>query len=209
MNVQLRHQREFLASFWWPTDEFGGRNLISNAYQCHVQYTTVTGDAHDINTAAHRVLYMLEQEFSDTVFINQQHSDVVQALMAMGIDVTPLPGDPVDQMIGMMLYCKLSAVCAGRMTVDRVDVSSDRGGDVWYIHHGSEQLGPFASDGWWHQEDPWHCMRPDDADRSIIHPDPWREQDLAWQRDAEQESKIVYADFRKDAKQPPRPDHIQ
>jgi hypothetical protein len=35
----------------------------------------------------------------------------------MGINVTTLPEEPVDQIIGMMLYYKLNAIMEGRMIV--------------------------------------------------------------------------------------------
>ena len=152
MNVQLRHQREFLAAFWIPDDIFN-TSLVMNHYKIDLRMITATSDQREINVAVARCLYMIDQEFTDTVFVEQCHGDLIEHLEAAGADVTELPAQPVDQIIGIMLYCKLNAVMEQRVRISRLELSSVRGQDVWYAHDENETQGPFDTAGWWDRGD--------------------------------------------------------
>jgi hypothetical protein len=200
MNVRLQHERSFLASTWSPDLLPGSQNFLTNHYHVRIRMITHVLDNQEINIAAQRSLYMLDTEFSDTVFLNQQYEEPARFMQSLGMDVTLLPGEPVDQIIGMMLYCKLNAVMAGRITVTQLEICSERGDHVWYLHERDEPLGPFESQGWWNLEDPMHIDTPPlETDTPSIQPDPWHSLELAWPVEPVP-STVVYADFRSNDK---------
>ena len=198
MNVHLRQCREFLAAVWNATDS--GHSLQLNHYQLDMRFVTRTKDQHEINVAVSRVLYFIDQELSDTVFVHDELMDVAGMLHVMGINVTTVPHEPVDQIIGMMLFAKFQAMMEGRVDMVSLEISSDRGQGVGYLHHHDEELGPIAASGWWNQADTGHRLIDDFNDHQLppldIQPDCWRDLDLQWPVTPDQ-SKIVFANFRK------------
>ena len=191
----MRHEWHFLASFWSPEILGTDRYLCANDYQVRAEFITHTADNREINLAIQRCLYMLDQEFSDTVFLSQDHQEPASFMRSLGMDVTTMPGDPVDQMIGMMLYCKFNAVMEGRVSVTHLEISSERGDHVWYLHDQNESLGPFAASGWWTSTTPTHADWAESADAvPTIQPDPWHEAGLTWPVQSA-ESTVVYANF--------------
>lgn len=195
MNIQLRHERQFLAAFWNEGDDFAHR-LVTNVYHCRLKFLTKTNDQHQINVAVGRALYMLDEEFADTVFFSNESHDAAHMFDHLDINVTTLPGPPVDQIIGMMLFCKLQAVMQDRVELQALELSSVRGHDVWYVHDNTENLGPFAADGWWHVADPVHCEVFDhDHDVAKIQPNLWKSLDLDWPGPDQPNSKILHVDF--------------
>lgn len=195
MNVQLRHSREFLAGFWSP-DEDWAHTLTANLYQIELNLLTQTQDQGEINVAVGRALYMIDAEFTDTVFFGDSDHEAADLFAHMGVNVTTLPGPAVDQIIGMMLYCKLQAVMEQRVVIQKLEISSVKGNHVWYVHDDLESLGPFTGEGWWHQPDTVHCRDPHDRDDiAKIQPNVWKDLSLDWPGTDQPNSKILYVDF--------------
>jgi len=196
MNVQLRHGRGFLAAAWMPDQHT--TNLMINDYQLAMRFVTRTNDQREINIAVGRVLYFIDHELTDTVFVSQEHPDVARILHFMGINVTTVPHEPVDQIIGMMLWAKFQAMMQGRVELASLEISSAQGQDVVYVHEQEEALGPLAAPGWWHQPDISHREIPEPPDSGTpaldIQPDAWKDLDLQWPQNQDQ-SKIVYVNF--------------
>jgi hypothetical protein len=150
MNVRLQTNLEFPAGIYYDD------RLRLNRYSVSVQLCTATMDHEQINIAMDRLKMFVYAELADTVFINQEDLERAQLLSLMGVNVTTLPEEPIDQIVGLMLYCKLNAVMEGRMFVERLDISSLLGDDVTYMHDMEDAVGPFQVDGWWRLSDTSH-----------------------------------------------------
>jgi hypothetical protein len=122
----------------------------------------------------------------------------------IGANVVTLPDEPVDQIVGLMLYCKLNAIMEGVMTVTALDICSSLGDDVWYEHTEEDAVGPFFDAGWWNLATTVH-NNLDGADRNTkvvkVVPDCWAEYGLCWpdpvDKDQEKAHTVVYAKFPK------------
>jgi hypothetical protein len=146
MNVRLQYDLDFLAGIYYDD------RLQMNSYSVSMSLVTKTTDAVNTNIAMDRLKIFMHGELANTVFINQAAKERAEMLHIMGVNVTTLPEEPVDQIIGMMLYYKLNAIMEGRMTVTRLDLSSVLGDSVWYQHDAEEDSpGPFRVEGWWHE----------------------------------------------------------
>ena len=101
MNVRLQYPTTFTAGIFYAEE------LRMNNYRVNLHLTTgeATGDEH--NVALDRVKYFLHNQISNSVFINKENLSSCQALTGAGIRITTVPEEPVDQVIGIMLYCKL------------------------------------------------------------------------------------------------------
>jgi predicted Fe-Mo cluster-binding NifX family protein len=95
---------------------------------------------------------MVEEYLVDAVFIKDtDDQEQIALLKAAGIKVIALPEEPVDQIIGMMLYSKLSAVMEGCMLIRSIMLSSTAGDNVIYEHDAQESVAPFDQPGWWNE----------------------------------------------------------
>jgi hypothetical protein len=103
-----------------------------------------------------RLKMFVYSELADTVFVNQVDVDRVQIMDLLGLNTTTLPEEPIDQIVGLMLYCKLNAVMEGRMIVEQLNISSLLGDDVTYLHDMEDAVGPFQAEGWWNLSDTSH-----------------------------------------------------
>jgi hypothetical protein len=197
MNVRLRHEMHFTAGVYYD-----GHTRMNN-YTLTVWMTTACQDAADQNTAFERIKYFVYSELDSTIFINSEHDSQCQALSAAGLNVTTMPGEPVDQLVGLMLYYKLNAIVEGRMIIEETELASVMGENITYLHASHEQTDIPQQPDWWQSADPIHCD-PElmDTDKVLNLPKAtlWRDLDLAWTTpDSTQDTgnTVVFADFKK------------
>jgi hypothetical protein len=188
---------DFLAGIYY--DE----RLQLNSYSISMSLLTKTTDAVNTNIAMDRLKMFMHGELSNTVFINQALRERAEMLQIMGVNVTTLPEEPVDQIVGMMLYYKLNAIMEGRMSVTRLDLMSALGDSVWYQHDAEEDSpGPFRAEGWWHESTVQHdtVVQGDSGDNVVkVIPNAWIEYGLTWPEDTPEPTAntVVFANFSK------------
>jgi len=171
MNVRLQYDLEFLGGIYFE------EQLQMNQYSVSLNLVTGTADPADTNTAMDRVKAFVFGELEHSVFMNGAQRERAELMHMMGINVTTLPEEPVDQ----MLYYKLNAIMEGRMTVRSLDISSTLGDAVWYQHDDEDPPGPFTQDGWWHDSTVKHNT-VDFADENVlkVEPNAWVDYGLLW-----------------------------
>jgi hypothetical protein len=194
MNVRLQYDLDFLAGIYYDN------RLQLNSYSVSMSLLTKTTDVVNTNIAMDRLKIFMHNELSNTVFINQSARDRAEMMQIMGVNMTTLPEEPVDQIIGMMLYYKLNAIMEGRMSVTRLDLSSVLGDSVWYQHDDEEDSGPFRVEGWWHEPTVQHNTIEADAlaDNVLkVVPNAWVEYGLTWPETAAEPTAntVVFANF--------------
>ena len=190
MNVRLRYSLTVPAAVWF--DE----TLIMGNYTLAINLLTQTLDPADQNIALERIKYFLSDEMHSTVFINQVDADRAEAYAELGFNVTTLPEEPVDQVVGIMLFHKLNAIMEGRMKVTELVFCSDTGDNVEYFHTEHEHTDLFPATGWWNEPTLTHSdiIFEDDSgsDKS-----EWQELELGWSH-AEittELGEVVFANF--------------
>lgn len=198
MNVRLQWDTDFLAGVYYQ-DQL---QLNSYSVSCHLQ--TGTSDSASINVAMDRLRYFIHGVLEHAVFMrcdDSSTSEQAEMLNIMGINIVPLPQEPVDQIIGMMLYYKLNAVMEGRIVLTGIDINSSLGSEVWYCHDMEDDPGPFRSQGWWHNNAALPTLGlSDNQDGKMLRviPKGWHELELAWPEESipnDQNNTVVYANF--------------
>ncbi len=177
MNVRLQYDVEFLAGIYY--DE----RLQLNSYSASLSMITKTTDAVETNIAMDRLKFFINGVIDNTVFINQAHTDQAETLLYLGANVTTLPEEPVDQIIGMMLFYKLNAIMEGRIEITQLDINSVLGDNVWYLHDEEDNPGPFATKGWWDDSSTQHEtieLEPVDDNVVKVISTGWYELGLDW-----------------------------
>ena len=201
MNVRLEYDMRWRAGIWFED------RLQINDYTAELAITTNTTDQIDHVIALSRINHFVYHELMDTVFVREDDTAQIQALITAGIKVTTLPSDPIDQVIGIALYCKLNSILEQRMIVTGVTMQSDLGDNVRYLHNEIESLGPLAQTGWWTDTSPKHCnFKSSASKRNVVRMHrsaSWRDLDLEWGSTPRAESEIdsntvVFAKFTPD-----------
>jgi hypothetical protein len=197
MNVRLQSNLEFLGAVYFADE------LQLNSYQVNLGLVTNTKNTLKINVAMERLKAFVYSELANAVYIHQDRMDVAEVLQMLGSNIVTLPEEPVDQIVGMMLYSKLNAIMEGVMTVVSLDISSSLGDEVWYQHDDEDSMGPFAADGWWHQPTVQHdslSVVGSDAKVVEVRPNAWIDYGLMWPEETNNNNKdhsVVYANFPK------------
>lgn len=194
MNVRLHYETGFLAGVYFDD------RLQLNSYQVGLHLVTRSVDPADSNVALER-LKTFVNGLNSTVFINSCWMLHEEMMSEMGIDITTLPEEPVDQIVGMMLYYKLNAIMEGRMEVTQLELSSVLGDDICYLHDDQDPAGPFAQDGWWNDSSARRRGKTaTDSETNVVkitHKN-WREFGLAWPEGTPKDIKtVVHANFSK------------
>ena len=195
MNVRIQYDVEF------PAGVYTEQGLFLNSYSVCLRLVTATENKQQLNVAMERLKCFVYTILKDTIFIDQTHNEHAKLMSLLNMNVTTLPAEPVDQIIGMMLYCKLNAIMEGRLIVTDVDISSTMGEGVWYNHEEEENLGPFKHVGWWdHPGTLNHSIEFESESEKILKvpSDSWADYELAWpDNDTPTGNIVVYANFGK------------
>jgi hypothetical protein len=196
MNVRLCKQYEWTSGLVW-----NGEFLI-NSYLANVRMITHTMNTDWQNQAYQRINYWMYQVMQDSVLI-AQNDDLMEPYRSTGQRLIVFPEQPVDQLLGMLLFCKLNAVMEDRMQVLELEISSTVGDRMIYLHSQNEDLGPFSAAGWWSDPRPrWTDSKYRGSAGNVISIDrvpEWKDLDLDWaQHEVSAEAGVVFASFKKD-----------
>ena len=198
MNIRLEQTLHFTAGVHWH-----GR-LIMNGYRLTVYMITNVREAELTSTAFERLKYFINEEIDSTIFINSEEQEACRLYTAAGINITTLPLDPVDQIVGVMLFHKLNAIMEGRITVMETELSSHLGDNIVYLHSENETAEDIKMPSWWTNPDlTHHDLEYQDGDQVFsLYPGQysrWAELGLGWpDQEIKETGNIVFADFGKD-----------
>ena len=197
MNVNLQYDIEFMAGIYYDG------HLQLNQYSVSLQLLTQSTNATVTNIALERLKAFVYSELCDTVFVGPNDQETAEMMSMLGINVTTLPDEPVDQIVGIMLYCKLNAVMENQMLVTKLDIQSYLGDSVWYQHSEEDAIGPFVKHGWWHESSCRHCVDTEtQADNVVkVANQGWTEYGLDWP-EHNFSNTVVYANFQRNENQP-------
>lgn len=181
MNVRLKHSLAWNAGVY-----YGGRTQM-NQYVLTLNMITNTRNPENHNIAFERLKYFIYSQLDSTVFINVEHEEQCRRLIHAGLDVTTLPGEPVDQLIGLMLYYKLNAIMEDRIIVEETEISSSLGENIIYLHSDNENTDIPIYPEWWSSADLAHCdFLVLGTDKVVSMPaQAWRDLSLTWPSEGE------------------------
>ena len=197
MNVRLKYDFPFTAGIYY------NGNFYMNNYTLRVLMATVSEDPDDQTTAFERLKYFIYTCMESTIFINTDETEQCNRYVQAGLHITTMPGAPVDQLIGIMLYHKLNAVMENRMIVYETEISSSAGEYMVYLHSEEENTVGYTPSEWWDTADLTHSeITLTNLDNVVAIPQAtaWGDLDMAWTDDeagGESGNVVVFADFKK------------
>jgi hypothetical protein len=198
MNARIRQQFNFVAGLVYKD------HYVSNLYQLTLDMLTATDDPEEQNVAYERIKYWVEDVLADSVLI-QNTDPTIDAHRATGRRVHALPEEPIDSVLGVMIYLKTNAIAENRMMVTEVALSSSEGRDVIYLHGSNEEEVEILTEpGWWWESRPY-CIDHKNRrkiDSNVIALDrmpEWADLGLDWENTQEKTS-VVITNFTRDDK---------
>jgi hypothetical protein len=197
MNVRLKYDMPFSAGVFY-NDE-----MQINQYSLRLRMITNSTNPSHHNTAFERLKHFVYNEIDSAIFINSDQKDQAKRYVKAGLKVVTLPGDPVDQVIGIMLYHKLNAIMEGRIMIVETEISSAMGDSMIYLHSENELTKDINKPAWWSSNDLVHAdanLTGVDKVVSMHQASAWRELDLAWEETSEDDAHgntVVFADFKR------------
>jgi hypothetical protein len=198
MNVRLQYNTIFTAGIFY------GGQLRMNNYQVRLSLITIAPDGEDHNVALERIKFFIHNQLASSVLINGADHEQCQRLISAGVRITNLPEDPIDQIVGIMLYCKLNAIIEDRMAVHEIEIASELGDHIVYFHCDDEAQGPLVDAGWWNNSDTSHCDLTNLESKTVDIQQimSWKDLNLDWEADqvdiVSQDNKVLFADFARD-----------
>jgi hypothetical protein len=197
MNVRLKYDMHFTAGIYYND------LLRMNNYSLRLWMTTNSENPADQNTSFERIKYFVYTQIDSTIFINRALEDQCRRFANVGLNITTMPGDPVDQLVGIMLYYKLNAITEDRMTIVETELASTQGENMTYLHSDFENTIGYDQPSWWSAPDLTHSdIEPEDSDKivSMTAGSAWRELDLGWDDTSTTDATgniVVFADFKR------------
>ena len=197
MNVRLKHDLQFTAGMYHDD------KLIMNNYTLRLWMTTNSENSIDQTISFERIKYFIYTQIDNTIFINSNQKAQCTLFSKAGLDITTLPGDPVDQLVGIMLYYKLNAIAEERMIIMETEISSTYGANMTYLHSDFENTTGYKQPDWWTSPDLIHSSfvlsNKSEKVLSIPPSTDWRELELAWSDSPTSNSAgnvVIFADFK-------------
>lgn len=194
MNVRLKRKVA------WSSGLVFQEKFCVNHYTVELSLMTLTTDPLEQNIAYDRLKHFVYAILGDSILISTD-SKSLSKWQDTGTQMVVLPEEPVDQIVGMMLYSKLNAIMEGRIIVTDIELSSHQGDDMIYCHSDDENLGPFDSDGWWTDVTPNTHSRVKTGTKKVVALGKkleWTDFDLDWESTKEDSSSVVFANFKQD-----------
>jgi len=172
-----------------------------NHYDAEINLTTVSLSSEEQNIAYERIKFWTQYIMDGAIFI--AHDDVrLPQWQDTNTRIMVLPDEPVDQIIGIMLYLKLNSIMENRMVVTDISISSVVGDNTGYLHSHGEGLGKgLEQNGWWTDSRPvWSDTTTKKTPGKIVNlakSMEWSEHELAWDTPNQSHDTVVFAQFPK------------
>jgi hypothetical protein len=196
MNVRLRYNTEFIAGVYYRD------TLTMTEFKVALWLLTNTEDDCEQNIAFDRIRYFIKNTLTNTVFVDSDCVDHIKKLCAANISVTTLPSIPVDQIIGMILFSKFNAITEERLSVIDLEISSDFGENVTYLHGEEQHNWTDETEGWWQDPELSHnhglTVSRDSKVVSLGKIKTWRDVNLSWPDDtltSTHSNTVIFGDF--------------
>lgn len=198
MNVRLIYPINFNAGVYHNGE------MVMNNYTAKIYMMTNSTDSNITNTAFDRIKHFMYSQIDSCIFIDEDNVEQAKKFISAGINITTLPSEPADQLIGIMLFYKLTAITENKLLIGEVEISSQMGDGLVYIHGDQENLNELIIPEWWKTSDLTHAdpdLTSSEKIVTITQTSVWREVGLAWDSEdvtvnTDPGNTIVFADFK-------------
>jgi len=152
-----------------------------NSFKTTLSIMVESEDIREQNVAMDRLEYFFHEVLNNSLFIDENLTELIKIYKNAGIRVITLPEDPYDQMIGMVLLLKLNAIMEGKMHITDLNISSYLSDEVRFTIV-SEIAEHLFEDNQWFQRNSIETENniPNESKVVKLFEDCWSELGLSW-----------------------------
>lgn len=196
MNVRLKK------TFSWLSSVVHDTQFVTNSYRVDVSLLTTDATQAEQNIAYDRMKFWIHEVLENSIMIHNKNPKLAN-YQNTDARVLALPEEPVDQIVGIILYTKLAAIVEDRLIITDVDLQSYAGDDMVYHHNCGDAITiDIAKDGWWNDCRPiWSQIDSKKRKNKIVSLDrsmEWKDCGLEWVDQSGKENSVVFAKFNRD-----------
>ena len=194
-------------SFVFQAGVYFNDTFVMNVYDIDMSFNIQTENIREQNVALERVKFFIKENLESAIFIDEENKAAISSFAEAGIKICELPEEPYDQIIGIMLLCKLNAIMEDRMELSDISVTSWMSDGVVCSHSIDESMGPFVNSGWWNENTPRAYISKSSISKSkklvklVKSLYSWDELYLGWNETSDSignfNSEVVFASFDK------------
>lgn len=133
---------------------FDDRYLI-NSYELVLSMLVETDVPKEHVIALDRLDFLIKNILTNSVFVNEEKTEYIEKYREAGITVSTLPGEPYDQIVGMVLLLKLNAIMENKIKITDITITSLLGDGMRYpiVVEAAENADIMIGNNWWHSND--------------------------------------------------------
>jgi hypothetical protein len=161
--------------------------FLINDYEVELHMTVQTDDMYEQNIAMDRIKYLFEFKFDNALFINANEHKSLDLYSKANIRVCPLPEDPYDQIIGILIMNKCNVITENRLAITSVQIKSKLCDDVIFDIFADEETEFLRQTNVWWNENNLNIGNKTHKKEKIVelkkeHKD-WNSVGLSWKKE--------------------------
>lgn len=119
-----------------------------NTYTLALDMTVLSHTSAHYNIAYDRIKFWIMDIMQDSVLISQNHTQLSQ-WQSTGNRCIVFPQDPVDQIVGAMMFTKLNSITEQNLEINGLSISSAFDDDICYLFEAGEVYDIPDMPAWW------------------------------------------------------------
>ncbi len=127
--------------------------FLINKYDLTLSITVETSVIREQNIAMERIDYFINDSLPNAVLLPESDKKIKDRYRKAKLKICTLPEQPYDQILSMVLLCKLNAIMEGRMIVTDLCICSDLSEGVRHTLSLEEVDGLINGKHWWNRAD--------------------------------------------------------
>ena len=173
MNVKLSYDIDFSAV------AIIENSLIPVDYELTMHMYTATENNEYQNIAMQRVQFFIKELIHHSTFIDRNSSHFTKVTKMFDTNIVEFPEDPFDQIVGLVLLQKLTAITEGKYDIERLEIGSQNFSGLRYtvdefinfsdIHRPKKSC-------WWNRND----LTINDLTKNSLAKASWKDVGLEW-----------------------------
>lgn len=131
------------------------KTFLINDYEVDLYMTVLTSDIYEQNVAMDRIKYIFDFGLENSVFVNLNDTKSIEAYTKANIRVCPVPDDPFDQIIALVIMSKCNMITESHLEVTAIEIKSKICDDVvFYISCEEDSEFKYLNNVWWNENNP-------------------------------------------------------
>lgn len=195
MNIKLSYNIRFSAVV------VDGLQIFPNTYTVKLNMLTGTENRTHQNVALHRVAFFVNEIFNQSLLISINNPIVTKlSKLIKDSQIIKLPDDPYDQIIGMILFDKLSAIAEEKLLFESILIGSHITPELFYTVDDFEIFElENVEKPWWERSD----LTVTDDPKLLTDTNTWKDLNLDWDANNDDDKKIEFMLELEDGTIPP------